>query len=499
MIFLPRFALCRAGNPSCFVPAEIILEVGRFEKCRLLCYNQIGFKCQLYAERHRKEEMNMDLHKWLSALLQLLILIPGAASCYLPAKKHMKYTIPGTSALCAAVILPYCFTIASLHALFSINIKGIAFLSLVPFFFLYRRTMNLDLPRSLAIYVGVCAIETFPAQFAYAFDAAIHPESGAADFSLEAGLFQLALSALLFLAFFFPATIRFSRAVDSVSLPKIWYATVALSSIFLVFNILATPLSYSTLHTGRMYGLFLGFEAIALGVLVGIYALFYRSSALMLEQAARSQLLEMQSQQYLALQEHIRQTAKLRHDFRHSIRLIASLAEQGDTDSIQAHIAEYETMLDRHAIANYCKNAALNALFGYYHEMAAAADIRTDWNIRLPEPLPFSELDITWLFGNLMENAIAGCRTVPRDSRYFRLAAEVRHGNRLYIVSTNSFDGKVRKGKDGYRSTRHDGNAIGLSAIAAAAEKYGGNAKASNSDTEFFVDVMMEIDATKAG
>lgn len=440
----------------------------------------------------------MDMHEWLSALFQLLILIPGAASCYLPAKKQMKYTPATTAALCAAVILPYCFAMASLHALFSIDINVITFLFLAPFFFLYRRTTNLDLPRSLAIYVGVCAIETFPAQFAYAFDAALHPESGAAGFSLEAALFQLALSVLLLLAFFFPATRCFSRALDSVSLPKIWYATAALSSVFLVFNILAVPRSYATLHTGRMYGLFLGFEAVALGVLVGIYALFYRNSALILEQAARSQLLEMQSQQYLALQEHIRQTAKLRHDFRHSIRLIAALAEQGDTDSIQAHIAEYETMLDRHAIANYCKNAALNALFGYYHEMAAAAGIRTDWNIALPEPLPFSELDMTWLFGNLMENAIAGCRTVPGDSRYFRLAAEVRHGNRLYIVSTNSFDGKVRKRKDGYRSTKHGGSGIGLSAIAAAAEKYGGSAKAFNSDTEFFIDVMLEIDTTGA-
>lgn len=435
----------------------------------------------------------MDIHKWLSALFQLLILIPGAASCYLPSRKQMKYTPARTSALCAAVILPFSFAIASLHTLFSISIDAMMFPSLVLFFFLYRRTVNLDLPRSLAIYVGVCAIETFPSQFAYAFDAALHPTSGAADFSPEAALFQLALSSLLFLSFFFPATRRFSWAVDSLNLPKVWYSTVAFSSVFLVFNVLAVPRSYATLHTGRMFGLFLVFQAVALTVLVSVYVLFYSGVNLILEEDRRSRLLEIQSQQYLALQEHIRQTTKLRHDFRHSIRLLASLAEQGDTDSIQAHIAEYETMLDSHAIANYCRNAALNALFGYYHEMAAAAGISTDWRIGLPEPLPFSELDLTWLFGNLMENAIAGCQTVPEDSRYFRLTAEVRHGNRLYIVSTNSFDGKVRKCKSEYRSTKHDGNGIGLTAIAAAAKKYGGSAKASNSDTEFFVDVMLEI------
>lgn len=125
--------------------------------------------------------------------------------------------------------------------------------------------------------------------------------------------------------------------------------------------------------------------------------------------------------------------------------------------------------------------------------MADAAGIRTDWDIEIPDPLPFSELDMTGLFGNLMENAVAGCLTVPEASRYFCLTAQIRHGNRLYIVSTNSFDGKVRKGKDGYLSTKWDGNGIGLSAIAATAEKYGGSAKASNSDTEFFVDVALKI------
>lgn len=87
------------------------------------------------------------------------------------------------AALCAAVLLPYCFAAASLHALLFIDINVILLPSLALFFFLYRRTVDLDLPRTLAIYVGVCAIETFPAQFACAFDAALHPASGAEKYN----------------------------------------------------------------------------------------------------------------------------------------------------------------------------------------------------------------------------------------------------------------------------------------------------------------------------
>ncbi len=438
----------------------------------------------------------MNMHRLLSALLRLLVLIPGTISCYLPAKGRMRFSPSKTAASCAAVLLPCSAVIALLYALFPIDLNQMLFPFLALSFFLYRRTMNLDLPRSLAVYAGVCAIETFPAQFACAFDAFLHPASGAADLSPEAALFQLILSLLLPAAFARPAARHFTWMVERLEFPKIWYSTIALSAVSLIMNVIAIPKSYATLHTGRMYWIFPVAEAGALTVTTGFYVLFYRGSALILEQAElkeRSRLLEMQSRQYLSLLEHVRQTAKLRHDFRHSLRLLASLAEQGDTDSIRAHIAEYETLSERHAIADYCRNAALNALFSYYHEIAAAARIQTDWSIELPEPLPFAEPDITGLFGNLLENAIAGCLTLPEGSRYFCLTAQVRHGKMLYIVSTNSFDGKIRKGKNGYLTTKDNGHGIGLSAIAAAAQKYGGSAKASNSDTEFFVDVILKI------
>lgn len=207
----------------------------------------------------------MDMHRLLSALLQLLVLIPGAVSCYLPVKKQMKYTPAKTAALCTAVTLPYSLATAFLHAAFSISMEALFFPALVLFFFLYRRTVDMDLSRALAVYVGVCAIETFPAQFAYAFDARLHPSLGAADFSPEAALFRLGLATLLLAAFFRPATENFSWALDRLDSPKLWYSTVALSSVFLVFNVLAVPRSYSTLYAGRMYELFLAFEAGAHG------------------------------------------------------------------------------------------------------------------------------------------------------------------------------------------------------------------------------------------
>ncbi len=438
----------------------------------------------------------MDMVRLFSALPQFLVLLPAAASCYFTMRNQMRYTLPKTAMICLTAILPYSILTALLCATLHIDANLVFLPSLVAFFFVFRHTVTASLPKCLSIYVGVCAVQTFPAQFAYALDAFLHPMSGAADFSVEAAFFQLGLSCLVAAAFAWPACGLFFRIVDSIDIPRIWYATILLSSIFLIFNVLAVPQSYKTLHTGRMFFLFLLLEGCMLAILTAIYVLFYLGTSIILEHAElkeHTHLLEMQSRQYRILQEHMRQTAQLRHDFRHSVHLLSSLAEKGDIDSIRAHLAGYETHLAENTPVNYCANAALNALFGYYHEIAVSADIDTDWHIELPEPLPAAELDMVSLFGNLMENAIDGCRTVRSGRRYFCLTTEIRHGNRLYIVSTNNFDGKVRKGKDGYRSTKHSENGIGLTAIATAAEKYGGSAQASNSDTEFFVDVVLKI------
>ena len=438
----------------------------------------------------------MDMTRWLAALPQFLVLLPSAASCYYTMKNQTRHTLRRTAALCTAVLLPYAFLCSFFCALLRIDVNIILLPSLILFFFPYRCTVTVSLPKCLAVYVGVCAVQTFPAQFAYAFDAFLHPESGAADFSVEAAFFQLGLSCLVAAAFAWPACGLFFRIIDCLDIPKIWYSTVLLSAVFLLFNIAAVPHYYQTLHTGRIFFLFLLMEGCMLTILTAIYVLFYRGTTVILEHAQlkeHTHLLEMQSRQYRTLQEHMRQTAGLRHDFRHSVRLLTSLAEKGDIGSIRAHLAGYEASLAENTPVNYCANAALNALFGYYGEMAVSAGIDTDWHIELPEPLPITELDMVSLFGNLMENAIDACRTVPEGSRYFCLTTQIRHGNRLYIVSTNSFDGRIQKGKDGYRSTKHSGSGIGLAAIAAAAEKYGGSAQASNSDTEFFVDVVLKI------
>lgn len=440
--------------------------------------------------------MNDRVNAYLTLLPQFLILLPAAVLCYLPMKNRLRFTRKKTAALCLIIFIPYAAIAAMLCLAWELDMNFILIPSLILFFLFYRYSVRVEFFCSLSVYMGVCTLMSFPAQFAYGFDAWLYPTSGAAAFSMSGAIFQFGLSCLLAGALAVPCWRVYAKQVERLSDSWVWCPLLAVHGILFLFNLLMIPHSYSNLYVGRMFPMFLSLEAVMLILFLLLHVIFYHIADGVLKHAEltqRSHLLEMQAEQYQTLQNHMRQTRRLRHDFRQSVHILAALAEEGDLTGLRAHLRQYEQWLDAETAVNFCSNAALNALFNYYKGMADAQGIKTLWQISLPEPLTVAELDLASLLGNLMENAIAGCATAPQEERRFALSVEVRQENCLYIVSTNSFDGKTRKNGSGYLSTKRAGEGLGLLSISSVAEKYQGRALISHKGTEFFVDVMLKI------
>lgn len=437
----------------------------------------------------------MNIQEWLYTLPQYLVLLPSAAVCYMPMKNRMKYTPAKTTSLCLAVLIPYAMIAAWAQTAFRLD-SNAPFLPFLPvFFLLYRRTVETDLARTLAVYVSVCAVMTFTSYWENVFTAFHYPQFWDEGGAVPAALLQTGLACLVVVSFF-PLRRPILWSIGHVDSLWSWYSIAAISGLFLAVNLLLIPDEPEMYYAGGTFHLLPLLEACIFALLVCVFVLFYQGARVLVGKAQldqRTQLLEMQCHQYQTLREYMERTAQLRHDFRHSVRLLSDMAGQGDLEAIRAYLAQYEKTLTEHVAVNYCANSTLNALFRYYHEMAVSAGIDTMWKIELPDPLTVSELDLASVFGNILENGIEGCQTLPEGKRYFNLTAELRHGNSLYIVTTNSFDGHIKKGKTGYRSTKRSGTGIGLAAITAIAEKYDGVLQVSNSDSEFFTDVVMKV------
>lgn len=160
-------------------------------------------------------------------------------------------------------------------------------------------------------------------------------------------------------------------------------------------------------------------------------------------------------------------------------------------DELTAYLSEYlNTLPDTRTI--YCQNVPVNALLNYYASMMDQAQIRRNWKISLPEHLKLSDPELCSLLGNLLENVLHGCQTLPTDNRYHNFTICLEHDHFLYLVSSNNFNGMVKQKNHLYQSTHKNGSGIGLSSIATIAEKYNGIAQFSNTDEEFLINVVMD-------
>ena len=92
------------------------------------------------------------------------------------------------------------------------------------------------------------------------------------------------------------------------------------------------------------------------------------------------------------------------------------------------------------------------------------------------------------MVGYLLEN------TLTENGHVARGVCETNADGKLAeITERKAIYFELLKEKDRYRSTKHNGNGIGLASITATAEKHGGSARFSNNDREFFADVVLRI------
>ncbi|MDO4829965.1 MAG: ATP-binding protein [Clostridia bacterium] len=131
-------------------------------------------------------------------------------------------------------------------------------------------------------------------------------------------------------------------------------------------------------------------------------------------------------------------------------------------------------------------------MLNYYRQEAIDNDIELNWNIDIPDNSRIQEVDMCSVLGNILENAVDGCKTLTKGRRYFNLTVEPRNGS-LYIVTTNNFGEKLKKNGKDYLSTKHSGrDAIGLKSIRSIVEIYNGVFEAKNSDSDFYINALMK-------
>lgn len=431
---------------------------------------------------------------FLTELVQFMVLIPSAILCLLPMKNQLvisvrKLFLTGTAILSAAIII-----CSGLSSITTVPTNSILLPAVLLLFFVYHKMLKTHFYVNLSVCLLVMALMSFPANIALAIDSRIHPADNASIHCMMCNLVQLAFSFLSVFLFGYIFWHFFSRLIDKIESVRVWIVTLPVPLIFILLNILMRPYKYETIHMNRVYQMYLCYLCLAFFLLVVIYVIFYMVAMELLHNAQneeRIRLFEMQESQYYAQQRYITETARQRHDFRQQLVSMVSMAQNRNYAALTEYLSGYLATMPE-VVTTYCSNVPINALLNYYAAFMEQEGIQCNWKIDLPQRLHITDTELCSLLGNLLENVCHGCQTLPQEQRYHFLTIQMEHGNCLYIVSSNSFDGIVKQKNDHYLSSHNGGSGIGLSSIAAIAEKYRGIAKFSHTNREFISNIVLK-------
>ena len=107
------------------------------------------------------------------------------------------------------------------------------------------------------------------------------------------------------------------------------------------------------------------------------------------------------------------------------------------------------------------------------------------------EPLD-QQTTFSVVLGNLLENAIDGCKTVKNGEKKLKVRGKAAAGF-VYLEIANTFGSTVRKNKSGdYLTTKAHGQGMGLRSVAQLVKLHQGEMDIDHQDGMFQVSVMLQ-------
>lgn len=255
-----------------------------------------------------------------------------------------------------------------------------------------------------------------------------------------------------------------------------------------------TSVYTSLLYSGRaVVAEFLGF-ILCISYLMFL-CLYFHQYEENLEEKQRYSLLKMkrsQSEKELIALQRSRQTISLmRHDLRHYLAGISALLENGETQKAREFIQEILQTSDRTILKSYSRNETVNLILSFQEDTVSSQKIQLITTLELPEVLPVSDVDLTTILSNALENAIHATSMLPETDRKIRLSMRIAN-DKLLLSIQNPF--LVRPEiVDGLPQTSKKGHGLGTRSIWYTVERLHGNCQFSVEGEEFILRIILPL------
>ncbi len=197
---------------------------------------------------------------------------------------------------------------------------------------------------------------------------------------------------------------------------------------------------------------------------------------------------EMQYRYYAREEEKYEESRKLIHDIRNHILALEALYDNERAEAAAHYAGDIHQMLNSLGQKYYTSAKLLNIILNDKARQMQHAGIRED--IKVGElSLDFMrDMDVTALFANLLDNAIAAAQESREGFVKLRINT-VRQF--VSIIVENSSDKEPVKTKSGFRSGKKGHEGVGIGSIRRTVEQYGGDVQFEWADGVFTAKVML--------
>lgn len=431
---------------------------------------------------------------WARYALEFLICLPAGILCLAPVRGRLRVSLRVYLLMVTGAVVLFSIVSATVVMLTGCPENALLLPGLLLFFWMYCRLTEVDALPALFIFLLAAAVMGFCALITDVLLAQVEVANpGTVPTFMAAGL-QLALG-LGTAALMWPLMAkRIGWLVAHFMQASVWRIVWVLPLAHMLLFIVMTPVDYHTILVNRVQPIGAVVLLFLLGLMLFLIELFYRIAKSITDGAAlreENHFLAAQATQYAALSRYIRETRKLRHDFRQHLHVLNGLAAKNDMAGLTAYLKEVGAE-GPEQVRFIFANPSLNALAGYYDALAQERGVSLEWRISLPEELHIPDAELCVLLGNLLENAVDGALTLPQGQRTAQAICRMS-GNLLCIIVENSYDGQVRREKDGFASTKHPGESYGLESVRATVERYHGSMTVSTEEGVFCVNLLMDL------
>lgn len=258
-----------------------------------------------------------------------------------------------------------------------------------------------------------------------------------------------------------------------ISIKKGWGILSLIPCALIVFAVTLAfyPVHYTQRAANTIFIYMLGITIIIVYIAIGGYLLvqYDRISAERNREILECQINNIRKEA-TAIAALTEQAKIIRHDTRHILSTIASLAEHNDMATIFDFIKSTGKIPDIPKSPQYCKDPILNATLSSSFQSAEKSGILMETSLSIPDFLPVDSAQLSICFANALENAIKYCENLPLKERKIILTCTCQP--KLIFQVATPYNGNVDFSKKQSLKLLENSLNINLYCIVTFCEKY---------------------------